>query len=79
MKATLNSKSVKLILSWMKTESQKKKRRRKKPAKKHETIKGKFFKAKIKKKLISEMAKIYEKKIPNHPLEELRQTLRNIH
>ena len=49
MKATLNGKSVKLILSWMKTESQKKKRRRKKPAKKHETKKGKFFKAKIKK------------------------------
>lgn len=49
MKATLNSISVNLILSRMKTESKKKKRRRKKPAKKHETRKGKFFKAKIKK------------------------------
>ena len=40
--------------------------------------KANFLKKK-KKKLISKMAKIYEKKIPNHPLEELRQTLRNIH
>ena len=48
MKATLNSKSVNLILSCMKTESKKKKRRRKKPAKKNETKRGKFFKAKEK-------------------------------